>query len=346
MSDATAPVLRARNAARLLAQAEMAKSATPFTSIPVIDITALSDGDAAARADIGAKIRAACIEVGFFYITGHGVDPDVYDAAFDAAQRFFDQHQSVKDKVSNKHSDVMRGYTGLLEENTDPDNDGDLHEAFDVSLDLAPDDPDVALGVYGWGVNLWPEMENFRAPVMAYHAALQTLSETLYRGFALSLDLPEDHFAPLLSKPIAELRLLHYPPQDARDDKVLGIGAHSDYDVFTVLATDDVPALQVLNPANEWIPAPPMPGAFIVNVGDLMERWSNDLYRSTMHRAINTTGRRRYSIPFFSNINPLKTIEVLPSCQSPDRPARYAPIGAAAYVEACMQEAYGITDTD
>jgi isopenicillin N synthase-like dioxygenase len=123
-----------------------------------------------------------------------------------------------------------------------------------------------------------------------------------------------------------------------------GIGAHSDYDVFTVLATDDVPALQVLNPAGEWIAAPPIPDTFIVNVGDLMERWTNDLYRSTVHRAINCTGRRRFSIPFFSNVNPMEMISVLPSCQSPERPARYEPIGAAAYVEACMQEAYGVAD--
>ncbi|MEM7210475.1 MAG: 2OG-Fe(II) oxygenase family protein [Pseudomonadota bacterium] len=263
----------------------------------------------------------------------------------DAARRFFDLPQDAKDAVSNRHSDVMRGYTGLLEENTDPDNDGDLHEAFDASLDLYPDDPDVALGVYGWGVNLWPEMADFREPVMANHAALRSLSEVLYRRFALSLDLPEDHFDPMLTKPIAELRLLHYPPQDVRDEKVIGIGQHSDYDVFTVLATDDVPALQVLNPAGDWIPAPPIPGTFIVNVGDLMECWTNDLYRSTVHRAINTTGRRRYSTPLFSNINPLEMIGVLPSCQSPDRPARYAPVGAAAYVEACMQDACGLTET-
>lgn len=348
MTETAAPTLRARNAARLIAQAEVAATAKPFDAIPVIDIGPLFDGDTAAREAVGAKIRSACMEVGFFYITGHGVDPAVYRGGFDAAERFFNLPQEAKSAVSNRHSDVMRGYTALLEENTDPDNDGDLHEAFDASLDLSPDDPDVALGIYGWGANLWPDMPDFREPIMAYHAALQSLSEVLYRGFALSLDLPEDHFTPMLSKPIAELRLLHYPPQEARQEargeKIIGIGAHSDYDVFTVLATDDVPALQVLNPAGDWIPAPPIPGAFIVNVGDLMERWTNDLYRSTVHRAINTTGRRRYSIPFFSNINPLEMIEVLPSCQSPDRPARYEPVGAAAYVEACMQDAYGLTE--
>lgn len=345
MAAPSAPTLRARNTSRVLAQAEASADAKPFDSIPVIDIAPLFDDDEEQRTDVGTQIRKACTEVGFFYISGHGVDPEIYDGAFAAAKRFFDLPEARKQAVSIHNSPVMRGYTGLLQENTDPDNHGDLHEAFDASLDLAPDDPDVALGIYGYGVNQWPEMAGFREPVMAYHAALRALSEALYRGFALSLELDEDHFAPMLTKPVAELRLLHYPPQEgALDDKVLGIGAHSDYDVFTVLATDEVPALQVLNPAGNWIDAPPIPGTFIVNVGDLMERWTNDIYRSTVHRAINATGRRRYSIPFFSNVNPLEMISVLPSCQSPERPARYEPIGAGAYVEACMQEAYGLDD--
>ncbi|MEM1345973.1 MAG: 2-oxoglutarate and iron-dependent oxygenase domain-containing protein [Pseudomonadota bacterium] len=343
MSEAVAPTLRARNASRVLAQAEAAANAKPFEAIPVIDIGALFGADAEAKAAVGAEIRTACLEVGFFYIRSHRVDPAVRACAFEAARRFFDLPQETKDTVSNRHSAVMRGYTALLEENTDPDNDGDLHEAFDAALDLAPEDPDVARGVYGWGVNLWPEMADFRAPVMAYHAALQRLSETLYHGFALSLDLPETYFDPLLTKPMAELRLLHYPPQEVRTDRVIGIGQHSDYSVFTVLASDDVPALQVLNPAGQWIAAPPIPDTFVVNVGDLLQRWTNDLYRSTVHRAINTTGRRRYSIPFFSNINPLKSVAVLPSCQSLTHPPRYEPVQAAAYVQACMQDAYGLT---
>ncbi len=345
MSNAAAPTLRARNASRVLAQAEVAANAKPFDSIPVIDVSELFGDDTDARIEVGAQIRKACMEVGFFYVSGHGVDQSIYDNCFAAARRFFDLPEEVKQTVSIQNSAVMRGYTGLLQENTDPDNNGDLHEAFDASLDLEPEDPDVALGVYGYGVNQWPDVLDFREPVMAYHAALRSLSEALYRGFALSLDLDENYFTAMLTKPIAELRLLHYPPQETvSDDKVLGIGAHSDYDVFTVLATDDVPALQILNPAGDWIAAPPIPGTFIVNVGDLMERWTNDLYRSTVHRAINKSGRRRYSIPFFSNVNPLEMIEVLPSCQSSERPAKYEPIGAAAYVEACMQEAYGLAE--
>lgn len=222
MSGQAAPTLRARNASRVLAQAEAAADARPFDSIPVIDIAPLFGDDFDARYDVGAQIRTACMEVGFFYVSGHGVDPDVYAGAFEAAERFFNLPEDEKQAVSIHNSAVMRGYTVLLQENTDPDNNGDLHEGFDASLDLAPDDPDVALGIYGYGVNQWPDLTQFREPIMAYHAALRSLSEALYRGFALSLDLDEDHFAAMLTKPIAELRLLHYPPQEGElDEKVL-----------------------------------------------------------------------------------------------------------------------------
>ena len=335
-----APTLRARNAARLHAQAEAAASAKPFDSVPQIDVAALF-GEASETRDATAEaIRKACTEVGFFYVTGHGVDPNLLAEIFAVTETFFALPQEKKDAISLLNSAKMRGYTGLLEENTDPDNDGDLHEAFDMGLDLAADDPDAHRNIYGWGLNEWPDMPGFRDVLVRYHTAMLELAEALFRGFALSLGLDPEYFTPKLTKPISELRLLHYPSQAAADDKVLGIGQHSDYDMFTILATDDVPALEILNPAGDWIPAPPIEGAFIVNVGDLLERATNDLYRSTVHRAINLSGRKRYSIPFFTNIDPLEIVDVLPSCITDERPARYEPVAAGDYVEACMRDAY------
>ncbi|MEL6999666.1 MAG: 2-oxoglutarate and iron-dependent oxygenase domain-containing protein [Pseudomonadota bacterium] len=137
MREGAAPTLRARNPSRLMARAEAAALSMPSDKIPVIHIGPLFNGDAPA---VGAEIQTACIEVGFFYVCGHSVDPAIRVAAFDAAGRFFDLPKEAKDAVSNRHSDVMRGYAGLLEENTDPYNDGDLHEAFDAALDLVPDE--------------------------------------------------------------------------------------------------------------------------------------------------------------------------------------------------------------
>lgn len=337
-----APTLRARNASRLVAQAEAAATAPPFEEIPEIDLSLMSSTDVDQRREVAADIRRACLEVGFFYVTGHGVDPSVIATAFDATEQFFSLPSEAKTAVSILHSPKMRGYTGLLEENTDPDNAGDLHEAFDIGLELAPDDPDADGDTYGWGRNQWPALDGFRTAVLAYYDAMRHLSALLYRGFARSLDLDEDFFTEKMRKPIGELRLLRYPGQPERRDDVLGIGAHSDYDVFTILATDDHEALEILNPAGDWIRVPPRDDAFIVNVGDLLERWTNDLYRSTVHRAVNIGEHDRYSIPFFSNIDPHETVAVLDSCQSPERPARYPPVLAGPYVEACMQEAYGV----
>ncbi len=346
--SALAPTLRARNAARLLAQAEMAAAAKPFTSIPTIDISPLTAADASdeSMSAVADQIRAACVEVGFFYLVGHGVDQAFVDETFSVTKRFFDLPDEKKFEVSILNSKKMRGYTGLLEEQTDPDGDGDLHEAFDIGLDLSEDDPDAHGDVYGWGLNQWPTMPGFREQMVGYHTALRKLSTALYRGFALSLDLDIDFFTAKMTKPISELRIIRYPAQPVeRDDDIVGIGAHSDYDMFTILATDEVPALEVLNPAGEWVPAPPVPGAFIVNVGDLLERWTNDLYRSTVHRVINISGTERYSLPFFSNIDPLEVVDVLPSCITGERPARYEPVVAAEYVEACMHESYGYSES-
>ncbi|MEM9330740.1 MAG: 2-oxoglutarate and iron-dependent oxygenase domain-containing protein [Pseudomonadota bacterium] len=331
--------IKTRNASRLLS-GELPTE--PFKEIPQINIDALYGEDADAKDQVAEDIRKACLEVGFFYILGHRVPPNIQAAAFDASKRFFALPEAEKRKVSLKNSPLLRGYGGLLEENTDPDNDGDLHEHFDLALDLGPEDPDTAAKVYGCGPNQWPDLQNFRTPVMAYHAEMVKLAEILFGGFALSLGLPQAHFEPHITKPIAELRLAHYPPQTPKHDfdKVQGIGAHSDYDVFTIVASDDVPALELQNAADEWIPAPPIPGTFVVNVGDLLQRWTNDLYRSTFHRVVNRTGRERFSLPFFASTNPLDELGVLENCISKDRPARYAPISASEYIGTLMKESY------
>ncbi|MEL6919465.1 MAG: 2-oxoglutarate and iron-dependent oxygenase domain-containing protein [Pseudomonadota bacterium] len=315
---------------------------TPFEEIPVIDFGPMHDGDAEARMAVGDAVRKACTEVGFFYATHHGVPQSVIDGTFDAAHAFFDLPLDAKQAISVEQSDAMRGYTPLLGENTDPDNNGDLHEGFDLALDLPPDDPDVAAGVFGYAPNQWPDgVDGFQDALMRYHGAAIDFGTLVFRAFALALELDENHFAPAITKPMAHMRVLHYPDQTAaQDDKQIGIGAHSDYECFTVLCTDDTPALQVLNSAGTWIQAPPMPDAFIVNVGDLMARWTNNYFQSTVHRAINASGRRRYSIPFFFGVNSQEVIEVLPSCQSPENPPKYKPITASDYIRSRFDETY------
>jgi isopenicillin N synthase-like dioxygenase len=159
------------------------------------------------------------------------------------------------------------------------------------------------------------------------------LAAQLMEAFALSLHLPEKYFHPMLDEAMGALRLLHYPPQPPADDaRVVGTGSHTDYGCLTILAQDSVGGLQVRNSAGEWVAAPPVPGAFVVNIGDQMARWTNDVFGATHHRVINTSGRERYSMPFFFEPNFDAVISCLETCRSPEHPAKYADVVAGEYL--------------
>jgi isopenicillin N synthase-like dioxygenase len=167
-----------------------------------------------------------------------------------------------------------------------------------------------------------------------------SLGRHLFAGFALALDLPENWFEPKIEKPMGQLRVLYYPPQDGKvDPNHIGIGAHTDYECFTILAQSER-GLQVQNRKGEWIAAPPVPGAFVVNIGDCMQRWTNDRFRSTIHRVINLSGRKRYSLAFFYGANYHAMIECLPTCQDAANPPRHPPVMAGDWTVANIRAAY------
>ncbi len=330
------------NGPRAFFSSGLQASQVAFTSIPVIDFGPMINGSEAERQAVGDAVRDACTTSGFFYAINHGVETDTIDATYQAARQFFDLPHARKQEVAIENSHLLRGYTDLLAEKTDPDSKGDLHEGFDIALDLPEDDPDVVSGVFGYGPNQWPSnLPGFKPALLNYHTAMLDFGARMFSAFALALELPEDYFYARITKPMAHMRVLRYPSQDGEiDEKQIGIGAHSDYECFTILSTDDTPALQVLNPNGEWIQAPPIEGAFIINIGDLMARWTNDYFQSTVHRAINSSGRERYSIPFFFGPSSKEEIEVLPSCQSPDHPAKYTPIPAGEYIKSRFDDTY------
>jgi isopenicillin N synthase-like dioxygenase len=330
------------NGIRQILSAGLTAKQLPFEAIPVIDFAAMHGSDAEAQQVVAAQLCQACIEVGFFYIKNHEVSEDVIAAAFSQAQQFFALPLSEKMQIHISNSPNHRGYVPLLEENTDPTARGDLHEAFDCALDVPADDPDVLAGKTLYGANVYPTaIPEFRIAIDRYYWALYELGSKLFRAFALALDLPGDFFVDKITKPLAQLRLLHYPSQSgAIDEKQIGTGAHSDYECFTILAQDQVGGLQVLNSAGEWIEAMPIPGTFVVNVGDQMARWTNDLFRSTVHRAINRSGQERYSIPYFFGPNYDTVIDVLPSCITPDQPAKYQPVSTGEYIIGRFNETF------
>ncbi|MBU6266762.1 MAG: isopenicillin N synthase family oxygenase [Sphingomonadales bacterium] len=297
-----------------------------FDRIPVIDVAPLLDGSD--RQGVARQIRWALANVGFMYVKGHGVPAQVVDEAFAMSARFFALPTDAKMKLHISHSDLaLRGYIEPYGENTDPERTIDFKEVFDLGPERT------TLEGPFFGPNLWPEPDDgFRAVIYGYHQRMVGLATALLRGIALSLDLPEDWFEGIMKNPISILRLLRYPPQTGhvRED-VIGIGAHTDFGNLTILAQDEVGGLQVMNRDGAWVEGPPIPGAFVINIGDLVQKLSNDGYIANMHRVINISGRERYSIPFFIDADFDALIAPLPSCVSADNPARYPPVTCGAH---------------
>ncbi len=315
-----------------------------FEQIPIIDFSPMLSKDAAARQALAVDLRRACTEVGFFYIRNHGIAQDLVDATFAQCPRFFGLPLDEKMRIHVSKSLNNSGYTPMLEENADPGASGDLHEAFDIANELPEGDPDRERLARYYGANQWPDgasLPGFRDAIETYYRAMRALGRRLFSAFALALDLPEDYFAPVTDRPTAMMRIVAYPSQDGPvDPQQIGIGAHSDYECFTILAQETVPALQVRNQQGQWIDAPPIRGTFVINIGDQMARWTNDVFASTLHRAVNTSGRARYSIPFFLGSNHDTLIEALPGCVSTVRPARYPPVRAGDYVQSRFDATY------
>jgi isopenicillin N synthase-like dioxygenase len=303
----------------------------PETALPIIDIGGLRSPVAAERHAVAVLLREACIENGFFYITNHGISAALIDAVMAEARAFFAAPLVEKQAVARDLSSCHRGYEKfggqILQAGALPDR----KEAFDLGLDLPADDPRVLAGKPDHGPNLWPAGRAlFRAAMTDYLAAMLDLSRVVLGGLAVSLGLDEDHFAALWQDPVVFLRLIHYPPQPPVPiANQMGAGAHTDWGAITLLWQDQTGGLQLRAADGEWIQVPPLPGCYIVNIGDLIARWTNDLYRSTVHRVINQSGRDRYSIPFFFDGNPDYVVECLPGCSGADRPAKYQPITVA-----------------
>ena len=286
-----------------------------FDAIPVIDVAPLLDGSD--KMGVARQIRWALSNAGFMYVKNHGIAQGFVDDVFDVTRRFFDLPMDQKMALHVSRSDVaLRGYIEPFGENTDPGKTRDLKECFDIGPERA------TLEGPFFGPNQWPAgLPEFQPLVYGYHEKMVTLSKQLLRGIALSLDLAESHFDSLMYDPISIQRLLHYPPQNG----------HADKDNLTILAQDDVGGLQVMNREGNWVDGTPIRGAFVINIGDLIQKLTNDIYLANMHRVINTSGRERYSIPFFIDADFDAVIAPLPSCVTEANPQRYQPVTCGAH---------------
>ena len=285
-------------------------------TVPVIDLSNFAAGDEAARKAIGVEVDSACREVGFFSVIGHGVDGDVIERAHEAALGFFNLPLSDRLDAVKPDPAYPYGYTPFSTEALNRSIGGsgspDLKETYNVGpvgelprpLDemTDPDERDV------WAPTLWPAaMPSLRPALERYYVEMAALASTLMDAFAHALNLGGGWFEPFIDEHGSALRLAHYPPLSSPPDAAaLRAGAHTDYGTLTILRLDAEPGLQVQELGGAWIDVEAPDGALVVNLGDLMQRWSNDRWRSTMHRVVVPDGRygeRRLTMPFFHNAN-------------------------------------------
>ncbi len=310
---------------------------TPIPSaVPVIDMAPFPRGDADGRRAVTKAVGDACSDIGFFTLAGHGVPADLIDRTYAAAREFFDLPAAEKTRVPLTAAGA--GYSPLqgeaLAASRGEATPADLKESFNAGADMAG--------------NVWPAAPAALRPVLTdYFQAMTRLAGDLMRIFALALGLPEDYFADKIDRPQSFLRVINYPaPVVDPLPGQLRAGAHSDYGTLTILRSENVAGgLQVYGRAGQWLDVQVPPDGFVINIGDMLMRWTNDRWVSTLHRVVNPPAAqaarsRRQSLVFFHNPNPDAVIACLPTCTSPAQPPRYPPVLAGEYLAEKTSKAY------
>lgn len=297
--------------------------------IPLLDVAAYFAGDDSELPRLGRELRYAFTRVGFYYLRGHGIPQALIDATFAEARRFHAQplEQKLKLRINEHNIGYMPMGGSLARSSTVHHNrKPSLNEAFFLRRERAADDPDVIAGKRFRALNQWPDdLPGFRDTVLAYMNAMEALGRRMVRIYAVALDLPPDWFDAMFAHPNMIQRLTHYPAHDAYDEDEFSIAPHTDSGFMTLLPPSNVPGLAIRLPDGRWFDAPLVSGAFVVNGGDILRRWTNETFLATPHRAINRSGEARYAIPFFFDPHPDTLIECVPTCCSLQHPPKYAP---------------------
>jgi isopenicillin N synthase-like dioxygenase len=324
------------------------KEASLLLQVPVIDIARFRFGDPAGRRAVAEATGHAVNEIGFLVITGHGVDPDLIARTQTVSNAFFDLPLAEKHRVVRPAPDVTRGYIPLEAESVGRsqgvDLPGDLNESFMIGPVDTSEDAYFTSSAAGkhFYPNIWPaQPAALRLIYEDYFRAMGGLAETLMAIFAQALQLPEDFFAGAIDRHISRLRVRNYPaPTAAPLPGQLRAGAHADYGSLTILRAEDKPGgLQVLNRVGDWVDVPIAPDSFIVNIGELMARWTNERWKATLHRVVNPpvdkqSVSRRLSLVFFHNPNYDAVVAALPGTVMPGEVAKHPPTTSGEHLRA------------
>ncbi|MDA3041339.1 MAG: hypothetical protein O3C27_17795 [Actinomycetota bacterium] len=285
--------------------------------IPVLDLRPLAEPTPDAIDHLGAELRRALEDVGFFFIVNHGVDWDEVEAIYEAARAL---HALPVDTLQTiAMSKEKGGYLGF---------GGGTSYASEIAGEIRTPNLNAAYFAHIGGYrqeNQWPPLDGFRPLIEGYIGHALEIANRLLPVLASSLELPHDHFRSSFVDPSCTLRMSHYPVVDYGEHD-WGLAPHTDSSIFTFLPANDVPGLEIRPAGHDWIVPPALAQSYLVNSGDMLKRWTNNRFRSTAHRARNASSRDRYAIPFFFGARDNAVIEALPTCVSPENPAKAEPI--------------------
>jgi len=309
--------------------------------IPTLDIRRFTHPDSPQdRQAFVDELGAAYREWGFAGIRNHGIPQQLVDEAYEVFKAFYALPEDVKKRYHVPGGGGARGYTPFGIETAKDSKHFDLKEFWHIGREI----PDESPYRDSMPPNLWPEeIPGFREKGYALYQALDDLGSQVLRALALHIDLPEDFFADKTDFGNSILRPIHYPPITADDIPNVRAGAHGDINLITLLVGASAAGLEVRSHEGEWVPFTADEDTIVVNIGDMLQRLTNHVYPSTIHRVVNPPGelarQPRYSVPFFLHPNPDFLIDVLPSCVSADNPSRYPePITAQGYLEERLRE--------
>ena len=297
--------------------------------VPIIDMQLLESGRGAQLAE---ALRNAFVTSGFCYIRNHGMPDEVIRDAHAKAVAFF--HLPLSEKLKSKPKESVRGFNAIGRTKMQYAEEPDYKEYYQIGLELPHDDPAVLAGQPMRGPNQWPDgVPGFREAFELYYDEIGRCGQRLLRGVALSLGVAEDFFVGKYDKPLQRTQAIYYPPHPARHEgELFGVAPHTDYGCITILWQDEVGGLEVLDRQGRWVSAPPVPGTLVINIGDLLQRWSNDRYLSNQHRVSNRSGRERLSIATFYDPDYVAMVDPRDLNLPAGVPVRHAPVSAGDYI--------------
>lgn len=274
------------------------------------------------------NVSRLCRDDGFFYVENHGIPDELVRATYEQTIEFFELPGSEKAKLHIARSRFHRGYFPEGEENTRGYPHADVKEGFEIAVERTLDDPHVVAGTPLHGPNSWPAaLPRFRPALSGMFDSMRALCDSIGGLLALALGLPRDFFAAMTDDPLAQMRIMRYPPQDyvpIEASKRVGSGPHTDYGIMSIIWQMDAPGLEIQAHGGEWFSAPLVPGTFICLLGDATQILTNDLWKAPVHRVVNATGRLRHTLVYFHDPNFHCRIAPLDRFVTPERPARHA----------------------